>query len=738
MKRILIILLTIKKQAGATLSIVSCSLLTILCSLLTIHCSAKLHGQAKIDSLLKELPRQKEDTNKVNILNDISYGYRHIDSDEGIKYGRQALELATKLTWRKGIAGASSELGHNYDAQAEYPKALECFSKSLKISEEIGDKNGIATAACNIGIVYDSQSDYPKALENYLRALNILEEIGTKKGVAIVTGNIGNVYANQSDYPKALEFYFKALMISEEIGDKRGIASNVGNIGSIYCLENEYPKALEYFIRALKADEEIGAKAGIAMHSGNIGSVFLKKGDYPKALEYYLKSLKISEEIGDKIGIGRVAGNIGTVYSEQYNYTQAVAWHFKALRIVEAIGARNSEAHALCNIGSDYISIVADPVGTDNITKALELQSAPYHSANLPSGQPGLIPKGRLALLQNAKKYLNKAVAINKEIENLYQLRACYKFLSSADSLLGDYKGALEARDNYHAIKDSLFSQENKEEILKMSMKSDYDCQRLTDSLKVAEEQKIARINLQKQKSYTYAGIAGILLLGGFSFFVFKERRKSEAERKKSDGLLLNILPETVAEELKAKGITSARHYDDVTVLFTDFVNFTQASESMSPQALIDELHTCFKKFDEISEKYRIEKIKTIGDAYLAVAGLPTDDPEHALHVVSAAKEITAFMADRLAKLGSERTFEVRVGIHSGSVVAGVVGVKKFAYDIWGDTVNTAARMEQNSEAGKINISQTTYELVKDKFTCEYRGEVEVKGKGVMKMYYIS
>jgi class 3 adenylate cyclase/tetratricopeptide (TPR) repeat protein len=209
-------------------------------------------------------------------------------------------------------------------------------------------------------------------------------------------------------------------------------------------------------------------------------------------------------------------------------------------------------------------------------------------------------------------------------------------------------------------------------------------------------------------------------------------------EKQKSDDLLLNILPEEVANELKEKGSTTAKHFDNVTVLFTDFVNFTQAGENMSPQGLIDELHECFKMFDEITGKYNIEKIKTIGDAYLAVAGLPTADHKHAENVIRAATEINAFMQDRLAKMGSDRTFAIRIGIHSGSVVAGIVGVKKFAYDIWGDTVNTASRMESSGSVGKVNISETTYELVKDKFTCEYRGEVEAKGKGVMKMYYVS
>lgn len=207
-------------------------------------------------------------------------------------------------------------------------------------------------------------------------------------------------------------------------------------------------------------------------------------------------------------------------------------------------------------------------------------------------------------------------------------------------------------------------------------------------------------------------------------------------EKKKSDDLLLNILPEEVARELKEKGTTTAHVYDKVTVLFTDFVDFTKAGERMGSEGLVAELHSCFKAFDEIMGKYGIEKIKTIGDAYLAVCGLPTADERHAEKVVQAAEDIRSFMKARRAELG-DKTFEVRIGIHSGDVVAGIVGVKKFAFDIWGDTVNTAARMESNSEAGKINISQTTYELVHNKFDCTYRGEIEAKGKGMLKMYFV-
>ena len=216
-----------------------------------------------------------------------------------------------------------------------------------------------------------------------------------------------------------------------------------------------------------------------------------------------------------------------------------------------------------------------------------------------------------------------------------------------------------------------------------------------------------------------------------------EEKEKWATKNNISEKLLLNILPADVAAELKSKGTSDAKFFDQVTIMFTDFVNFSRASERMTPSELVNELHECFKVFDRITSNYKIEKIKTIGDAYLAVAGLPAHDPQHAEHTIQASMEINKFMKERYAKL-KDKTFEIRIGIHSGSVVAGIVGIKKFVYDIWGDAVNIAARLQQNSKAGKINISQTTYELIKNKFSCDYRGEIYAKHKGKLKMYFIS
>ncbi|GAB3899668.1 hypothetical protein GCM10028803_21190 [Larkinella knui] len=208
--------------------------------------------------------------------------------------------------------------------------------------------------------------------------------------------------------------------------------------------------------------------------------------------------------------------------------------------------------------------------------------------------------------------------------------------------------------------------------------------------------------------------------------------------KQRSEELLLNILPSEVVEELKLTGTSKPRRFERVTVLFTDIKNFTSMGERLSPEELVSEIDFYYRSFDDILSRYRIEKIKTIGDAYLCAGGLPVIYPENPVEVVRAALEMRTFMLrnqqERRAR--GQQHFEFRIGIHTGPVVAGIVGVRKFAYDIWGDTVNTAARMEQHGEVGKVNISAATYQLVKDHFQCKYRGKIAIKNKEAVDMYF--
>ncbi len=210
-------------------------------------------------------------------------------------------------------------------------------------------------------------------------------------------------------------------------------------------------------------------------------------------------------------------------------------------------------------------------------------------------------------------------------------------------------------------------------------------------------------------------------------------------ESEKSDNLLRNILPASVADELKDKGEVAPQSYESVTVLFTDFVGFTQIAETMPPRELIKELDGCFYQFDEISARNKLEKLKTIGDAYMCCGGLPEQNHTHEVDVCLTALEFQAFMNQmREIKASMDLPYwELRIGIHTGPITAGVVGKNKFAYDIWGDTVNTASRMESSGTPGYVNVSATVYERVKYFFLCEHRGKVQAKGKGMVDMYYL-
>jgi class 3 adenylate cyclase len=217
------------------------------------------------------------------------------------------------------------------------------------------------------------------------------------------------------------------------------------------------------------------------------------------------------------------------------------------------------------------------------------------------------------------------------------------------------------------------------------------------------------------------------------------ERTKDiELERHKSETLLLNVLPQTIVEEMKATGTTVPKRYNDVSVLIADFVGFTAIAEKLSPEELVQRLDHFFKKFDAIAAKNKMEKIKTIGDAYMCVAGLPNASPNHAVNAVQTALEFQHFLRDYNAALEpGEDQWRLRIGIQSGPVVAGVIGDYKFTYDVWGDAVNTASRLEQHSESGKVNISHDVFELVKSHFVFKKRGTVEVKNKGKVQMYFV-
>ena len=613
-----------------------------------ICCIAQNSKKNIIDSLLLDLPEMKEDTNKVNLLNQLSFNYPYINPDEGLKYGMQALELSELLMWKKGTAGASSAIGSNYANKADYANALNYEYKALKIYEELNDLAQQAIMLRNIGIVMHTSRNQSKALEYDFKSLNLYQKLNDKRGEAALYNNIANVYYTLGEKEKVIEYDLKALQLYEALNDDAGTAQLFGNIANYYAEERDFSRAMVYYFNALRKENAMGNKNGVTRNMGNIGETYLD----------------ISKE------------NAGKIKPDS------------------------------------------------------------------------LIPAGQAANLKRAVAYLETAVENAKELKQTEYLLAFGEILSEAYMRSGKTKDAFHAFKYYISVRDSVYDVEKYNDALRKELNYEYGKRQdsiahqkdITD-LKLTEE-KIIR---KKEKIFYSCGLALILVFSGFMVNRWRitklQKQIIEAGKVKSDQLLLNILPGEVAEELKEKGRADAKLFDEVTVMFTDFKNFTQISEKLTPSVLVAEIHDCFKAFDEIISRHNIEKIKTIGDAYMCVGGLPVSNKTHAEDVIRAALEIREYMHNRMnaQKIAKEQSevFEIRIGIHTGPVVAGIVGVKKFAYDIWGDTVNIASRMESSGEAGKVNISGSTYALVKDKFSFTHRGMIQAKNKGEIDMYFV-
>lgn len=552
-------------------------------------------------------------------------------------------------------------------------------------------------------------------LENGLRQLKKAKSENSSKGQILAHAKIAHHYWSKENYPKALEHFLEAISKAEESKDTEAIIGNASNIGVVYLICSKPEEALPYLKQSMAMAEGRNDTRWMGYVLGKLGIAEHELGMFDSALISFTRSLALSESVGDTLtAIGNV-GNIGACYLEQHHYAKAMAYHFKYLDLNRQIDDKRGEAIALGNIGETYLRIAEDSIHT------------PADS---------LVSASRQQNLKSAVTYLEQALTASKKINYASGIASSALILSRALELQEKYADALGAFKEGVDANETVRKGEAHEELARIENRRVLDLKE--------KDLTIANISLagkRKERIFLVSGIIMLIAISGILAVSYRRQKRagmqiSEA-KKQSDDLLLNILPSEVAEELKATGAARTRQFDNVTVLLTDFVDFTRAGERMRPDELVAELHHCFKAFDDIADRYGIEKIKTIGDAYLAVCGLPNANLHHAENAVKAAMEINHFMQERFRILG-DRTFRIRIGVHSGAVVAGIVGARKFAYDIWGDTVNTAARMEQSSEPGRINISEATYALVKDKYKCEYRGEIEAKNKGRLSMFFVS
>jgi class 3 adenylate cyclase len=664
----------------------------------------------KMDSLKLELQNAKQDTKRLRLY---SYLCEECEEKDILKYADSAVILADKLISqttndkeRKSLlnkkANAFGCIQIFYQTTNDTNKVLEYVQKALSIYQELKDTAAIIERIIDFSRIYSNIGNFPKAIEYCQKGLSYAKEMNYKKGIVVCLSQMSSMYGMQGDYLQALDNLKNILAIDYELKDTIGNITAPGSadvlieIGNIYDNLHDIKNALESYHKGISLFEAMNNKEKVLWVYNCIGVLYANNNDITNALINYQKGLSMAEDLHAKFWIRGIFNNIGNIYLKQGDIEKAIEYHSKALKVAEEM--------------TEYTEY--------NVAGVLEYLAKDYFE---------------LKNYKKAKEYKDRYEVIMKKY--IYQDKRKLEMellASQIDSITGNGNGAYQHYQKYIKVRDKLNSEDVHKAALKEKYQSDYDKQKAIDK---AEQDKKDTV----QKLIRNGLIGGLIIVLMFSVVFFRQRNKISKEKKRSDDLLLNILPAEVAEELKDTGGAKAKSFDEVTVMFTDFKGFTQISETMNPEQLVSEIDYCFSAFDEIIQKYGIEKIKTIGDSYMCAGGLPVKNIMNPDDVVNAAIEIRDFILnhkkEREAK--GEIPFEVRIGIHTGPVVAGIVGIKKFAYDIWGDTVNLASRMESSGEPGKVNISGATYELVKDKFKCTYRGKVQAKNKGEVDMYFV-
>jgi adenylate cyclase len=677
-------------------------------SFFVVLLSGPAQSQADRDSLLHILEDvTKPDTQRIAAGHSLVWRvYLQKSPDTARLYAKRTLELAQNLGRSKQISRAYNSIGVTYHIQGEFKEAVSYYQLSLDVDKERarstpGDADavsGIAASYSNIAVLHQQSGNMPLAIHNYEAALHLLDSLemagaDVNMKIADAQNNIGLANESQGNTVEALSWFQKVKGRYGNGEAAAGLANTLTNIGN--------------------------ALMRLSKEEGN--TVNVRDSLAQEASQNLIESLRIRRKIGDRNGEANSLNNIGANIQQRAIRSQdadvslgllkeSEEYYREAIAIVEETQAKGEMAGILANLAENLLLQKRDNEAAELARSAFDIGEQLGHA-----------------------EYMMRAS------EKLYQ---AYK-------RMGRPVDALAMYELHMALQDSVRNEENTR--LLMRQQYAYDYAKRETELMFEQEKKdaITAEQLKRRNQQRNAFMGGFVLmlgLAGVSYRSYRVKRRDNEiisrEKARSESLLLNILPAEVAEELKAKGSAEAVQIDQVTVLFTDFKGFTVMSELVSPKELVADLHACFSEFDRICEKYGIEKIKTIGDAYMAAGGLPSPNATHAQDVVRAALE----MAEVVEKGKTNKIrdglpfFEIRIGIHTGPVVAGIVGVKKFQYDIWGDTVNTASRMESSGAVGKVNISQSTYELLKDDsdFIFESRGKIAAKGKGEILMYFVA
>ena len=650
------------RRAFTQVSMITCLVVSIQLGVLCNQAQA----QGGIDSLITILESEPIDSNRLNILLEISYNLFRSDPDLGKKYSLEAIDLAEDIGNKEAMASALKNAGLNHYAKSEFKEVVNYWNQSLAVFREIGDPKGISNLLSNLGAVYQSKADYTTALEYNIESLKYAELSGDTSRIATSLINIGTIYADDElTHDKAQETFKEVLEVSKNLNRADITGTTYNNIGELLFSQSKPKEALPYFEKAYDEFESLGI-SNTPYVLNYISKIHEQLGDYDLALTYADRAYQVAESVDSKIEMSQAAITRGEIYKKQLNSEKSIQSYQEAEQIASLLETNNELSESYEGLAQIYA------------------QQGNY---------------------QRAYSYQLKNNQVDEEIRS-----------SENDEIINNLRFQLD-----------LEQKEKEIEILNRD-----------NALKEAE---IAQADTA-QKLFLALGAFLLTIIGGITYLYRYSRKSNQLiseERNRVEKILLNILPKDTADELQQKGYVEAKRFDQTTVLFTDFKGFTAFSERMSAEEMVKSIDFYFSKFDEIIGRYNLEKIKTIGDAYMCAGGLPTKNSTNAKDAVLAGLEILSFVKTvSLTPPVGIQPLEVRIGINTGRTVAGIVGTKKFQYDIWGSTVNIASRMESSCEIGKINISDNTYQLIKDDIACNYRGEIEVKNGLKLKMYYVS
>lgn len=577
-------------------------------------------------------------------------------------------------------------------------------TEALDLANSLRYKSGVALALKNIGAAYYFLGNVPETLDYYGRALQVYDSIGDQEGKAMILNNFGTVYYMKGTDDRALEYYFKSLEVAEKIGNKARMATAYSNIGNVYHNKTATTdKALNFFLIALKISEEIEDKNIIGAASVNLGEIYLDADKNDSAFFYFKKSLNA---YANTIDIPYPLRDMGQLYEKKGDFVKAIQYYEQSYQMAEKFDSRLDMTQSLLALGETYIK------------------------------------KGDL---KSGLKSFEKSESISQSIPAYKELNSAYSGMAEIYEKMGDFNKAYHYQKRFTNLSDTLNNQILADKLA--SLQTNFEIQTRQNQINLlTKDKKLQELDLNRQKlqkAIISGGLAVILIISLIIYRNYRQTNRTnkllDKQKEQIESLLQNILPAEVAKELQRDGRATPKFYEQVSVLFTDFKDFTKHADALSPQEIVSELNLCFMAFDEITEKYNLEKIKTIGDSYMCAGGIPTPDERHPINMVKASLEMQAFMnlrnAERKAKGLSP--WNLRIGIHVGPIVAGVVGKKKYAYDIWGSTVNIASRMESTGEPGHVNISSSLYDLIKDRYSCVYRGKVLAKNIGEIDMYFV-